>query len=29
MEKFMAVSTLKGPIRADFADQPAPDPAAR
>jgi pimeloyl-ACP methyl ester carboxylesterase len=27
MAKFMALSTLKGPIPADFADQPAPDPA--
>jgi hypothetical protein len=27
MAKFLALSTLKGPIPADFADQPAPDPA--
>jgi pimeloyl-ACP methyl ester carboxylesterase len=28
MAKFMALTSLKGPIPADFADQPAPDPAA-
>jgi pimeloyl-ACP methyl ester carboxylesterase len=28
MAKFMALNSLKGPIPADFADQPAPDPAA-
>jgi pimeloyl-ACP methyl ester carboxylesterase len=28
MAKFIALSSLKGPIPADFADQPAPDPAA-
>jgi pimeloyl-ACP methyl ester carboxylesterase len=27
MAKFMALSTLKGPISPDFAEQPAPDPA--
>jgi pimeloyl-ACP methyl ester carboxylesterase len=27
MAKFMTLSTLKGPIPAEFADQPAPDPA--
>jgi pimeloyl-ACP methyl ester carboxylesterase len=27
MAKFIAVVTRKGPITADFADQPAPDPA--
>jgi pimeloyl-ACP methyl ester carboxylesterase len=28
MAKFMALTSLKGPIPADFANQPAPDPAA-
>ena len=28
MAKFIALSSLKGPIPDDFADQPAPDPAA-
>jgi pimeloyl-ACP methyl ester carboxylesterase len=27
MAKFIAVTSLKGPIPADFADQPAPNPA--
>jgi pimeloyl-ACP methyl ester carboxylesterase len=27
MAKFIALTTLKGPIPADFADQPPPDPA--
>jgi pimeloyl-ACP methyl ester carboxylesterase len=27
MAKFMALTSLKGPIPAEFADQPAPDPA--
>jgi pimeloyl-ACP methyl ester carboxylesterase len=27
MAKFMALTSLKGPIPADFANQPAPDPA--
>jgi pimeloyl-ACP methyl ester carboxylesterase len=27
MAKFIALTSLKGPIPADFADQPAPDPA--
>jgi pimeloyl-ACP methyl ester carboxylesterase len=28
MAKFIALTSLKGPIPADFADRPAPDPAA-
>jgi pimeloyl-ACP methyl ester carboxylesterase len=28
MAKFIALTSLKGPIPADFAEQPAPDPAA-
>jgi pimeloyl-ACP methyl ester carboxylesterase len=28
MAKFMALSSLKGPIPAEFAEQPAPDPSA-
>jgi hypothetical protein len=28
MGKFIALTSLPGPIPADFADQPAPDPAA-
>jgi pimeloyl-ACP methyl ester carboxylesterase len=28
MAKFMALTSLKGPVPADFADQPDPDPAA-
>jgi pimeloyl-ACP methyl ester carboxylesterase len=28
MAKFIALTSLKGPIPGDFADQPAPDPAA-
>jgi hypothetical protein len=28
MDKFIALTSMPGPIPADFADQPAPDPAA-
>jgi hypothetical protein len=28
MAKFIAIASYQGPVPADYADQPAPDPAA-